>query len=87
MNHFTIVAIPAKHKYQVAKILRNRLYTLEDDLAYYKEMIGVYWKNCDVEKQTEQSELMFHNLNHCKTRARVIRKELKIIRETLKVLK
>ena len=84
MNH-TILSLPAKHKYEIVKLLRNRLYTLEDDLSYYKEMIGVYWRNSD--KANPNTATMFANLNHCKTRARIIRKELKVIRESLKGLK
>jgi hypothetical protein len=48
-------------------------------------MIGFYWKLSDKDKSSTGSH--FANLNHCKTRARIIRKELKIIRENLKVLK
>jgi len=81
----TLLLIPAKHRYQLVKLLRNRLYALEDDLDYYKEMIGLYWLNSD--KANPNTATQFANLNHCKTRARIIRKELKLIRENLKVLK
>jgi hypothetical protein len=83
--NITILTIPAKHKNQLVKLLRNRLYSLEDDLNYYKEMIGFYWKLSD--KDNPNTETQFANLNHCKTRARIIRKELKLIRENLKGLK
>jgi len=83
--NITILALPAKHKYQLVKLLRNRLYSLEDDLAYYKEMIALYWLNSD--KANPNTATHFANLNHCKTRARIIRKELKLIRENLKGLK
>lgn len=83
--NYTVLALPAKHKYQLVKLLRNRLNTLEDDLAYYKELIGIYWKNSD--KANPNTAPHFANLNHCKTRARILRKELKLIRETLKALK
>lgn len=81
----TLLLIPAKHRYQLVKLLRNRLYALEDDLDYYKEMIGLYWLNSD--KANPNTATQFANLNHCKTRTRIIRKELKLIRENLKVLK
>jgi len=81
----TLFMIPAKHKHELIKVLRNQLHSLEDDLYFYKEMIGVYWKNSD--KANPNTAPHFANLNHCKTRARIIRKELKLIRETLKVLK
>jgi hypothetical protein len=81
----TLILIPAKHRFELVKILRLRLYTLEDDLKYYKEMISFYWKLSDKDKPETRTQ--FANLNHCKTRARILRKELKIIRETLKVLK
>lgn len=81
----TLILIPPKHKNQLVKLLRNRLYALEDDLDYYKEMIGLYWLNSD--KANPNTATQFANLNHCKTRARIIRKELKLIRENLKVLK
>jgi len=83
--NITILAIPAKHKHELVRLLRDRLYTLEYDLEYYKEMIGVYWKNSD--KDNPNTAPHFANLNHCKDRARIIRKELKLIRETLKELK
>jgi hypothetical protein len=83
--NYTVLALPAKHKYQLVKLLRNRLYSLEDDLAYYKEMIALYWLNSD--KANPNTAPHFANLNHCKTRARMIRKELKLIRESLKGLK
>jgi len=78
--NITILALPAKHKNQLVKLLRDRLYTLEYDLEYYKEMIGVYWKNSD--RDNPNTAPHFANLNHCKTCARKIRKELKLIRET-----
>lgn len=80
-----MILIPPKHKNQLVKVLRNRLYTLEDDLSYYKEMIGFYWRLSDKDKPDTATQ--FANLNHCKTRARIIRKELKLIRESLKALK
>jgi len=81
----TLILIPAKHQHEIVKLLRNRLYTLEDDLSYYKEMIGFYWRLSDKDKPDTATQ--FANLNHCKTRARIVRKELKLIRETLKALK
>lgn len=69
----------------MVKLLRLNLHALEDDLAYYKEMIGVYWLNSD--KDNPNTAPHFANLNYSKTRARAIRKELKLIREILKVLK
>lgn len=83
--NITILALPAKHKYQLVKLLRLNLHALEDDLAYYKEMIALYWLNSD--KANPNTATHFANLNHCKNRARMIRKELKLIRENLKGLK
>lgn len=80
-----LVALPAKHVHIIRTQLQARLHYLEDDLQFYKEMIGIHWKNSDKDKP--ETKVQFANLNHCKTRARVIRKELKLIRETLKVLK
>ncbi len=48
-------------------------------------MIALYWLNSD--KANPNTATHFANLNHCKTRARIIRKELKLIRENLKGLK
>jgi hypothetical protein len=84
MNNIVVV-IPPKHRSEIIKLLRKRLFTLEDDLSYYKEMIALYWKNSD--KANPRTVTQFANLNHCKTRARIIRKELKLIRESLKALK
>jgi hypothetical protein len=84
MNNILVV-IPPKHRSEIVKILRNRLHFLEDDLKYYKEMIGFYWRLSD--KDMPNTVTQFANLNHCKTRARIVRKELKLIRESLKALK
>jgi len=62
-----------------------RLHELESDLRYAKEMIGFYWKLSDKDKP--ETERHFASLNNYKNAARLIRKELKMIRETIKVLK
>ena len=80
-----LVALPAKHVHIIRTQLQARLHYLEDDLQFYKEMIGTYWKRSD--KDNPNTATYFANLNHCKNRARKVRKELKLIRETLKALK
>jgi hypothetical protein len=82
---FTVVALPAKHKNEIRKLLTFRLHSLLADLNYYKEMIAFFWLIADKDKPNTKPH--FLNLNHAKERARKLRKELKLIRETLKVLK
>ena len=84
MNNILVI-IPPKHRSEIVKLLRKRLFTLEYDLSYYKEMIALYWKNSD--KANPNTKTQFVHLNHCKNSARLIRKELKLIRESLKALK
>ncbi len=66
-------------------IIKMRLHELESDLNYTKEMIGFYWRLSDKDKP--HTGRHFASLNNYKNAARMIRKELKMIRETLKVLK
>lgn len=76
------------NKQVTLNILRAELHRQEEALLFHKAEIAYLWDMCDVSKKNNpHMQVLFNQLNQHKEYARQTRRQLKCIRDSIRVIK